>query len=124
MKNLIFIFLLASFSMFAQKKKRIIFLFKEGKDTVIFKKGERVYYMENNQTYKFIKQKHKEVKVPYQSIKKDIFTFDSFRELNKAKDFPEYYNGFHFYIFEKGNDNYGCLLEVDKIWIVESKIVD
>ncbi len=124
MKNLIFIFLLASFSMFAQKKKRIIFLFKEGKDTVTFKKNERVYYIENNQTYKFIKQKHKEVTVPYQSIKEDIFTFDSFRKLNKEKKFPDYCNEFHFYIFEKGNDNYGCLLEVDKIWIVENKTVD
>lgn len=124
MKNLIFIFLLATFSTFAQKKKQIIFIFEQKKDTIIFKKNERIYNLGNNQTYKFTRKKHKEIMVPYQSIKEHIFTFNDFLKLNKGKEFPKYYNDFSFYIFIRESQNNGCLIEVDKIWLVENKIIN
>ncbi|OAD42118.1 hypothetical protein [Polaribacter atrinae] len=124
MKKIIFIFLLSTYSLFAQKKEKIIFIYDINKDTIVFNKKKKIYKIGNNQTYQFIEKKHKQTEANYSSIKKYVITIDDFVKKNKTKKFPEYYNEYSFYIFIKNNYKYGCLIEVEKIWLVEDKIID
>ena len=124
MKRIIFFLLLTSFSFYAQKKDKIVFLFDQKKDSIILKNNYRIYKIGNNETFKYSVKKHKEVNVTYESIKEYIISTHDFLKKKKFKKEPNYYNQFNFYIFIKNNYKYGCLVEVEKIWLVESKIAD
>ena len=39
-------------------------------------------------------------------------------------DMPEFFNEYSFYIFILEKDGIGCLIEVEKVWLVEEKITD
>ncbi len=59
----------------------------------------------------------------YDSIKQNLLSsFEEFIKKSKGKKYLEYFSDFVFYIFL--NNNTGCLVEVEKIWLVEDKIID
>lgn len=125
MKKIIYILLLISVTTFSQEKEKIIFLFEEGKDTLINKKSEEIYKLAKLHSFTFDKTKHKKEKVNYDSIKPKIFaTYDKFININKHKQYPDYFSKYSFYILIREENNTGCLVEVEKIWLVEDKIVD
>jgi hypothetical protein len=124
MKKIIYFLILTSFSFFAQKKEKIVFLFDQNKDSIILKNNYRIYTIGNNETFKHSIKKHKEINVTYESIKKHVISPHDFLKKNKFKKNPNYYNEYIFYIFIRKNYKYGCLVEVEKIWLVESKIAD
>lgn len=124
MKYIVFFFLLLSFNLNAQQKEEIVFLYQEKKDSIIVKKDERVYDLGNDQTYRFIKDQHKKTRITYSSIKEQIVSIDDFLKLNDKRKFPEYYEKYSFYIFIKEDDDYGYLMEVERIWLVEDEIID
>lgn len=120
----IILFLLVSFNLNAQQKEEIVFLYQEKKDSIIVKKDERVYDLGNDQTYRFIKDQQKKTRIAYTSIKEQIVSIDDFLKLNDKRKFPEYYEKYSFYIFIKKEDDYGYLMEVERIWLVEDEIID
>ncbi len=120
----IILFLLVSFNLNAQQKEEIVFLYQEKKDSIIVKKDERVYDLGKDQTYRFIKDQHKKTRITYSSIKEQIVSIDDFLKLNDKRKFPEYYEKYSFYIFIKEDDDYGYLMEVERIWLVEDQIID
>ena len=124
MKKIIYFLILTSFSFYAQKKEKIVFLFDQNKDSIILKNNYRIYKIGNNETFKYSVKKHKKINVTYDSIKKHIISTHDFLKKNKFKKDPIYYNEYKFYIFIKNNYKNGCLVEVEKIWLVESKIAD
>ena len=122
-KNLL-LFLLLSINIFSQKKEKIIFLYEGQKDTVITNKKEDIYKLDNKHTFKFVKEKHEKTEVDFLLIKEDIISFDDFIKINKGEKYPEFFNRYSFYIFFKKKKNIGFLIEVEKIWMVEDKIID
>jgi hypothetical protein len=124
MKKIIYFLILTSFSFYAQKKEKIVFLFDQNKDSIILKNNYRIYTIGNNQTFKYSVKKHKEINVTYEKIKKQVVSTHDFLKKNKFKKDPKYYNEYLFYIFIRNNYKSGCLVEVEKIWLVESKIAD
>lgn len=125
MRKLIYIFLLISINLFSQEKEKIIFLFNESKDTMIIKENSEIYSIDKKHTFKYDNEKNKEIDVKYNSIKSSILTsYSEFIELNKKKKYPEYFTEYVFYVFIKEKDDKGCLIEVEKIWMVEDKIID
>lgn len=124
MKNLIFILLVSSMSLCAQKNEKIIFQFEKQKDWLGESNDETIFKIDNVHSFRFIKNKHEKIDVKYDSIRDNFTSYDSFLQKNKGKKYPEYFNEYSFYIFIKEKENYGCLIEVEKIWTVEDKIVD
>lgn len=124
MKNLIFIFLITFLNSFSQEKEKIIFLFEDGRDTIIENGNETIYKIGNNQTYKFIEKKHHKKEVKYNSVKEKITSHNDFLRKNKNKKYPELFNEYSFHIFILIKDDIGCLVEVEKVWLVEKKIID
>ena len=122
MRNLIYIFLLISVNLLSQEKEKIIFLFDESKDIMYIKKNLEIYAIDKKHTFKYDNEKNEKIEVNYNSIKSNILTsYSEFIELNKRKKYPEYFNEYSFFIFFKEKD---CLVEVEKIWLVEDKIID
>lgn len=124
MKNLMFIFLISFLNSFSQEKEKIIFLFEDGKDTIIENRNETIYKIRNNQTFKFIEKKHHKKEVKYNSVKEKITSYNDFLIKNKDKKYPELFNEYSLYIFIHEKDDFGCLVEVEKVWLVEKKIID
>ena len=125
MKNSIYIFLFILMNLYPQQKEKIIFLFNESKDTLIVNKDSEIYSIEKKHTFKFTQEKNKKREMKYDLIKNNILTsYSEFLELNKGKKYPEYFNDYSFYVFVKKKDNIGCFIEIEKVWLVEDKIVD
>jgi hypothetical protein len=78
MKKIIYFLILTSFSFFAQKKEKIVFLFDQNKDSIILKNNYRIYTIGNNETFKHSVKKHKEINVTYESIKKHVISTHDF----------------------------------------------
>ena len=124
MKNLIYVFILISINLFSQEKK-IIFLFDENKDIMLDRKGSEIYAINKKYTFKYDSEKNEKIQVKYDSIKSNILiTYSQFIKLNKRKKYPDYFNEYSFYIFIDEKDENGCLIEVEKIWLVEDNIID
>ena len=119
-----FIFLLVFFNSYSQEKEKIIFLFEDGKDNIFKKRNETVYRINNNHTFRFTEKKHKKSKTEYKSVKGKIISYNDFLKKNKEKKYPEFFNEYSFYIFILEKDGIGCLIEVEKVWLVEEKITD
>jgi len=115
--------LFVSFS-YSQKKEKIIFLFEDGKDLLKENKNEDVFKIDKKHSFMFSQEKQKKIDVSYNSIKESLITYDAFLVLNKGKKYPDYFNEYLFYIYQPKNDSLGCLIEVEKIWLVEDKIID
>ncbi|WP_298489450.1 hypothetical protein [uncultured Maribacter sp.] len=125
MRKLIYIFMLISTNLFSQEKEKIIFLFNESKDALIIKKNSEIYSIDKKHTFKYDNKKNQKIDVKYNSIKSNILTsYSEFIELNKKKKYPEYFTEYVFYVFIKEKDDKGCLIEVEKIWLVEDKMID
>ena len=102
-----------------------IFLFNKNKDTLIVNKDSEIYSIDKKHTFKYTKEKNEKTEVEYNLIKSKIIpSFSEFIKLNKRKKYPEYFNEYSFYVFIKEKDNTGCLVEVEKIWLVEDKIIN
>jgi|SRR5690554_6145061 len=123
MKNIFFLLLfIFSVSSFSQHKKDIVFIFDE-KNKYSHIERDNVYVL-NDLAFRFDREKHKKRKIEYDSIKEKIISTKKFKERAKNKKIPEFYGHYNFYLFFKENTKYGWLLEVEKIWLVEDKIVD
>ena len=110
-------------NLYSQQKEKIIFLFNESKDTLILKKDSEIYFIEKKHTFKFTKEKNEKRKIKYDLIKNNILTsYSEFLELIKGKKFPEYFKEYSFYVFIKEQDNAGCLVEIEKVWLIEDII--
>lgn len=124
MKNLLFIILFAFLNSFSQNEEKIIFLFENGKDVISSSKNEDIYKLDGKHTFKFIRGKHDKVEINYNLIEEKIITFNEFIRQNKDKKYPELFSNYSFYILIKEKDSIACLIQVDKIWLVEDKIID
>src|SRR5690606_14472126 len=117
-------FLFTFFNSFSQEKEKIIFLFGDENDVISETRNQTIYRIDNNHTFKFIKEKHEKFEVKYNTIKDKIVSYNDFLKKNRGKKHPEFFNEYSFYIFILDKDNTGCLIEVEKIWLVEDKIID
>lgn len=124
MKNLYFIFLFAFFNSFSQNDAKIIFLFEKEKDILVSNQIEDIYKIDGKHTFRFIRGKHEKVGINYSSIKEKIITYDEFIRQNKDKKYPELFIYYSFYILMKQKDSTACLIQVDKFWMVEDKVID
>lgn len=125
MKNLIYIYILISVNLFSQKKEKIIFLFNESKDNMFIKNSSEIYVIDKKHTFEYNNEKNEKIEVKYNSIKSNILTsYSEFIELNKRNKYPEYFDKYQIYIFIKEKYGKGCLIEVEKVWLVEGKIID
>ena len=124
MKNLIFIILMIIFTSSSQEKEKIVFLFENGKDSIIKNKYETIYKIRNKHSFKFIEKLHQKNTTRYNSIKDEITSYDDFIQKNKGKNFPDFFSNYSFFVFILEKDNTGCLFEVEKIWLVEENIID
>ncbi|WAC03808.1 hypothetical protein N7U66_10535 [Lacinutrix neustonica] len=125
MKKIIYTFLLISLNMFSQEKEKIVFLFNKASDTLIVKHDSEIYSIDKKHTFKFDGKKNEKIETKYDLIKSKKFeSFSEFIRLNTGKKYPDYFNIYSFYIFIKDKNDIGCLIEVEKIWLVEDKIVD
>ena len=126
MKNcLTILFLLISLSLFSQKTKEvIIFKFDEVKDTIKYNKNTEIYLLDKQHSFKYDAGKHKKEEVSFNSVKGKMIRYDEFIHKTKGKKYPEYFNNYSFYIFLKEKGSLGCLIEVEKIWLVEDKIIN
>lgn len=124
MKNLIFLILLVSLNSYSQEKEKIIFLFENGRDTVINSQSDNIYMIEGKHTFKFINSKHEKVEVNFNSVKEHLVTYKEFLKKNKSKKYPELFSNYVFYILIKEKNSSACLIQVEKVWLVEDKIVD
>lgn len=126
MKNLLSISLFVLFVSFSssQNKNDIVFLFENGKDTFIKNKNEDIYSINKKNHFRYTESKHKKTIINYASIKEKITSYSTFIKLNKGKKYPEFFNEYKFFIYIKESESSGCLVEVEKIWLVEEKIID
>lgn len=126
MKKIILTSLLLLFTVivYSQNQKRIIFNYQSGIDSTIEKKGEYIYKLANEHSFRYVAEKNKKKEVNYSSIKGDITSYDAFIKSNKGKSYPEFFSEYSFYIYIKDTELKGCLIEVEKIWLVEDKISD
>lgn len=124
MKKTMYFLLMISFSFYAQKKEKIVFVYNPNKDSITLKNNYRIYTIGNNQTFRYSEKKNTEINVSYESIKKYVVSTDNFFKKNKFTKDPKYYNEYSFYILMRKKIGSSCLIEVEKIWLVEDKIVD
>jgi hypothetical protein len=124
MKNLLFIILLSFLNSSSQNDGKIIFLFEKEKDTIVSNQNEEIYKIDGKHTFKFIRGKHEKVEVNYNAVKENTVTYNEFIRQNKGKKYPELFNNYSFYILIKQTDSTACLIQVDKVWLVEDKIID
>ncbi|PTX62693.1 hypothetical protein C8N46_10289 [Kordia periserrulae] len=123
----IYLILIFAFSILfsnAQQKKEIVFLFEDGKDALIENTNEYIYAINREHHFRYRKKDDKKTIVNYASIKNNIFTYETFLKLNKGKKFPDFFSEYTFLIYQKKNESSGFLIEVEKIWLVEEKIID
>ncbi|OYQ46134.1 hypothetical protein CHU92_01595 [Flavobacterium cyanobacteriorum] len=107
------------------QKEMIVLVFDETK-----MKFEDNIFIINGQKFKFFSKKKSEVN--YSDIKYKVSTFNEMnlkvrRNKNYTKDKKEefYYKDlFDIYIYIKKNNMSGVLYPVEKIWVVEGKIID
>ena len=119
-KLLILVFLL-SINIYSQTKE-IIFVFDNKKDSLVEKFNEEIYILNDRYSYVFKEKKHIKKTVDFKLKSNDAIDYNDFIKLNKHKKFPDYYNLYSFFILIKEESGMGCLIEVEKIWLVENKI--
>lgn len=125
MRYFIFIALFISQTCYSQDEKGIIFLFDKREDSILIKENLEIYKLDDKHSFAYDREKHKKTEVTYESIRcKMIESFSKFLEINKARKYPDFLSDYSFYIFIKEYNNSGCLIEVEKIWLVEDKIID
>lgn len=124
MKIHLFIYLFVCLNTYSQEDNKIIFIFENDKDTFIKSQNDYIYKIDGKHTFKFVDGKHEKIEVNYNSVKENIVTFNQFIKQNKNKKYPELFNDFTFYILVKENDSSACLIQVEKVWLVENKIID
>ena len=121
-KLLILVFLL-SINIYSQTKE-IIFVFDNKKDSLVEKFNEEIYILNDRYSYTFKEKKHIKKTVDFKLKSNDAIDYNDFIKLNKHKKFPDYYSHYSFFILVKEENGMGCLIEVEKTWLVENKIYD
>ncbi len=121
MRNLIIFILIVLYTIksVSQEKQKVVFIFdKENKEMEI-----KNIYKINGLTFKYFDKKNTKEYLSFKSIKSFVLKTSEFkRKLKNNKDsFPEVYSNYDFYIFEPKKDSFGCLYQVEKIWLVEGK---
>ncbi len=125
MKNQLFLLIvLFSSILLSQEKEKIIFIFDEINDTIINNNDNEFYKLAKYHSFKYDKIKHKKNMVKFDIIIPNVSKYNEFISSNKHKKFPDFFSDYSIFIFVREDKNTGCLIEVEKIWLVEDKIIN
>lgn len=128
MNKMKYTFFLMSFLLlilFSQKPEQVILIFDDGQDTISLKKELEIYTLEGKYTFQHNKNKHTKYDIEYRQIDEDnIKSYSVFRKINEGKIYPDYFNEYSIYIYVGNKDATGCLVQVERVWIVNDTIID
>lgn len=102
-----------------QTKKKVIFIFDlKAKNTSM----KNQYYVIDDFTFREIGSITLKKYVNLKSVQSDIKTVAEFKRIIEGKPYPEIFSKFKFFIYKPASIDSGCLIEVEKVWLVEEKI--
>ena len=102
-----------------QKKKEVVFIFDpKAKNTSM----KNQYFIIDDFAFRKIGSDNFKKHVNLKSVQSDIKTVIEFKKIIKNKPYPEIFSQFKFFIYKPTDTERGCLIEVEKVWLVEEKI--
>ncbi|HHC80879.1 MAG TPA: hypothetical protein ENK46_13415 [Flavobacteriia bacterium] len=112
--------LIVLFLINTQEKQKVIFIFNTDAKNMKIKNG---YYYIDDFSFKKVNNKSAKI-VSFDFIKPNLKVLSEFKKMvkNKRQPYPEVFSEFELFLYVPRSKSDGCLIQVEKIWLVEDKI--